>query len=234
MEGDAAQWGLEIGRAATWSTVDALCRAKGLPELGGEAVATGELLLRRVVAEARTRMDRLAWAAQQASGLSLDEVSARLAGREDGATQLYAALDRLLTAPGRDRATLLGAVLGESAVAEDLDQLDALDALLAVALSLEPAHARVLAVLERRAQAVDPRHPGLTRAQIAHEVPGLEPVLSGVLARVVADGTAIGHAWSPGMTIGGSTPVNEWTLSDLGARVVEYLRLYSPKDADLS
>lgn len=222
-----------VGREAVVLAVDALCAARGVPPLGGVVVAAGAPLLQRTREEIDERLGIFALAAESTTSLPLDEIAVRLAHRTDGASQLYAALNRLIDEPGRERATLLGALLGESALDHDANEQDALQALLEIATTLDPSHARVLQVLDRLKDQVDDQHGGLLREQIAAAAPGLEPVLTGVLARATAAGTAVGYTWSGGLRIGGGTAVNKWTLSDLGSRVVGYLRLYGSDGARL-
>jgi hypothetical protein len=227
MGGQVTSWG-QIGRQAVVATVDLIAAAHGIPPLTGVTTAAGSELGRRVADEARARMALFAHAAETAAGASLDEVAKRAAERPDGASRLYAALDLLTTHHGNERATMLGAVIGESMSDGVLNEIDALDALLAIALNLDPVQARLLRALEVLDDQVQPGHGGLTLDQLRVAVPGMGEVLRGVLAACVAAGTVQPQTWSEGLDFGGPSEDNEWRVAPLGRQVLEYLRAYTP------
>lgn len=222
------------GREMTELVINEICAARGLPPIGGLALATGNWFATTLRAEVVDRLATLMHAAETASsGLKMDDIAQRLAEKDQGASQLYAALDRLLTEPGRERAVVLGAVLGESTASTELDEQEALHAILNVALSLDPTHARMLDALDRLADQIPPRHLGVSKEQLVDALPGLTTVLTGSLAAAVAAGTVIGYSWSPGYLFDGSAVFNEWKVSDLGTKVLSYLRLYDPETTTL-
>ncbi|MCC2334732.1 hypothetical protein [Cellulomonas wangsupingiae] len=218
----------EVVTGALVVAADAVLVARGMPPIGGAAVPALQLFGAKASQAARERLEVFARALELAAGAPVDTVVERLAEQDDGPTLLYAALDALITGPGRDRAALLGAVLGRRVADEAADEQDALDLVLSVALGLEPAHLSVLAHLDdaRGQTRVDPGDAWVAIGQLEQDLPGLRRVHRGALAALVANGTVAARDGRDGLSFGDSGVTNEWSVTELGATVVGFLKTH--------
>jgi hypothetical protein len=213
--------------------LEVVLRALGLPGdvpgLGGLAVSGFDLLAARLRDEARPRLHLFARTLSAAAGQTFEDAAQRLADVPDGTTNLYAALDRLISAPGRERAILLGAILGERVRDDTEIEQDVWQTLLALATSLGASDVRLLRAIESLPESAAGRgDAGVSRDQIVEAIPPLAPILGGLLAAGTAIGTIGASTYEGnGLSYGGSRQVNRWLLTDLGREVLGYLSRYT-------
>jgi hypothetical protein len=207
---------------------DLVLAAHGVPPVTAPGLAAGHAVVLGARATFNRGVAEIARVMELASGLPLDTALERLGADDDASAGLFAALNALLDRPGRERATLLGAVLGEMVSDATTNEQDALRALLDLALGLQVGHLRLLQLLNGLRGDTEPGRAWVLAQHIYEGLPGMEKVLGGLIAACVANGT-IRQRQAEGLSYGASAH-EAWSITELGVTVTGFLTKYAPAD----